>query len=338
MSERMAPLTAAAPSETVSSLSRGAALQEELRALQEEAARRGVLVHPPDMFPVESPYTQHRDTVIPDLQSSHRNSIGQLSNVQVGMSHTIERDLQKLQQYPSHGPGMEQGLERYQFATGARLAESNRRDVTPSSYSVPQHAINVLINPDGAGVFPLIDNKLPAKVSLPRINPPLHEREGTTPEPAGLAPSRAATVLYMKYDVDVLSDYQCLVRKNIEFFETGEKDVDSTAKGRNKPILLWQVGIRCRHCSWRDPRERKKGAMSYPAKLNGIYKAAQSLASSHLCTHCDSIPDDIRKQLLALKERKSSAGGGKDYWSDSASILGIAEDPKLGLFYKGTKG
>jgi hypothetical protein len=151
------------------------------------------------------------------------------------------------------------------------------------------------------------------------------------------APNKGTT-LYMKCDIDNLSDYQCLVRKNIEIFVAGASELDSTAKGRNKPIMHGQVGIRCLHCAWLDPRERKKGAMYYPAKLSGIYQAAQSLASSHLCNHCEHVPPDIRKQLHILKERKSSAGGGKDYWSDSARIIGVCEDPERGLYYKSRKG
>jgi hypothetical protein len=41
-------------------------------------------------------------------------------------------------------------------------------------------------------------------------------------------------------DVHV-SKYQCLVRKQIQFFEATDDDVRSTAQGRNKPIVLGQV-------------------------------------------------------------------------------------------------
>lgn len=67
-------------------------------------------------------------------------------------------------------------------------------------------------------------------------------------------------LLYMSCDHDSLSEYQCLVRKQIELFEAMPQDVESNAKGRNKPIVLGQVNLRerearrrpinnCTHCS-----------------------------------------------------------------------------------------
>jgi hypothetical protein len=53
----------------------------------------------------------------------------------------------------------------------------------------------------------------------------------------------------------------------------------------------------------------------------------------HLCKHCTTIPDDIRKRLLFLKDQKSSDGGGKHYWADGASSLGVIETPD-GLFFR----
>ena len=65
--------------------------------------------------------------------------------------------------------------------------------------------------------------------------------------------------------------------------------------------------------------------MYFPAKLLGMYQAAQNMATIHLCKHCQLIPQGVRSELLALRERKSSAGGGKKYWADGAKVLGIYE-------------
>lgn len=132
--------------------------------------------------------------------------------------------------------------------------------------------------------------------------------------------------LYLTCDDDSLSEYQCLVRKNIELFEAGVEDVESNAQGRNRPIVLGQVGIRCRHCIMLPPRHRSRGAIYYPAKLQGIYQAAQNLAVAHLGEHCQNVPDDVRSNLATLRERKSSAGGGKRYWADGVRVLGVYED------------
>lgn len=139
-------------------------------------------------------------------------------------------------------------------------------------------------------------------------------------------------VLYMTCDDDSLSAYQCLVRKQIELFAAKEEDVESNAQGRNKPIILGQVGIRCRHCSKIPPRHRTRGATYYPAKLHGLYQAAQNMASAHLCNHCQLIPDALRQDLVVLRDRKSSAGGGKQYWADGVRVLGVVESNNVLLF------
>jgi hypothetical protein len=144
---------------------------------------------------------------------------------------------------------------------------------------------------------------------------------------------RDPITLYMTCDEESLSEYQCLVRRQVDIFEARREEVDSNAKGRNKPIVLGQVGIRCRHCSMLPPKHRTRGAMYYPAKLNGLYQAAQSMASGHLCYHCQHIPNEIRQDLLILRERKSSAGGGKKYWADGVRELSVYEDEE-GLRFK----
>lgn len=139
--------------------------------------------------------------------------------------------------------------------------------------------------------------------------------------------------LYMDCDDDSLSPYQCLVRKHIELFEADREEVDGNAKGRNKPIVLGQVGIRCRHCSTVPAKHRGRGSKYYPAKLSGLYQAAQSMASGHLCNFCNQIPQALRGEMLILREKKSSAGGGKKYWADGVRVLGVVED-EHGLRFK----
>ena len=142
--------------------------------------------------------------------------------------------------------------------------------------------------------------------------------------------------LYMPCDDNCISAYQCLVRKQIELFVAGQDDMDTNSKGRNKPIVLGQVGIRCRHCTSLHPKQRGRGSRYYPAKLDGLYQAAQSMASTHLFTHCKEMPLNIRAELQVLRQKKSSAGGGKKYWGDGARVFGVYEDDN-GLGYKKDK-
>jgi hypothetical protein len=68
----------------------------------------------------------------------------------------------------------------------------------------------------------------------------------TTSQPSIGLTNRSAVPLYLDFDEQTLNEYQCLVRKQIELFETKEEDIKSNAQGRNVPILIGQVGIRCR--------------------------------------------------------------------------------------------
>jgi hypothetical protein len=145
-------------------------------------------------------------------------------------------------------------------------------------------------------------------------------------EERGGLTGRPPVVLYITCDDDSLSEYQCLVRKQIELFEAGREDAESNAQGRNRPIVIGQVGIRCRHCTMLPPKHRARGAIYYPAKLHGIYQASQNMASAHLGEHCQHVPAPLRSDLLRLRDRKSSAGGGKKYWADGVRVLGVFED------------
>ena len=161
-------------------------------------------------------------------------------------------------------------------------------------------------------------------------------RESAAMEAPSIISKRKPITLYIDYDDESLSPYQCLVRKHIELFEADRDEVDGNAKGRNKPIVLGQVGIRCKHCSNIPAKNRGRGSKYYPAKLSGLYQAAQSMASGHLCNHCNQIPQALRSELLILREKKSSAGGGKKYWADGVRDLGVVEDEQ-GLRFKNPK-
>lgn len=137
---------------------------------------------------------------------------------------------------------------------------------------------------------------------------------------------RPSTPLYLSCDPSTFSEYQVLVRKNVELFESKEEDVATNAQGRNKPIVLGQVGIRCIHCAMIPPSQRVRGAMYYPSKYDGLYQAAQNLANGHLLDGCPLIPTPIRESLLQSKDKKSSAGGGKAAWAERVHALGVYED------------
>ena len=134
-----------------------------------------------------------------------------------------------------------------------------------------------------------------------------------------------AVSLALACDDEHLSEYQIMVRKQLEVFEAQPEDVESNTQGRKKQVSLGQVGIRCKHCASLPLRQRGRGAVYYPAKLQGVYQAAQNMASSHLCESCQCIDEPLKTELRTLRERRDTASGGKQYWADGARALGLFE-------------
>ena len=138
-------------------------------------------------------------------------------------------------------------------------------------------------------------------------------------------PFKKGIPLALQFDHEQLSDYQILVRQNLELFEASTEDVESNTQGRKKQVLLGQVGLRCRHCCALPLRVRGRGAVYYPSKLQGIYQAAQNMAGSHLGNACQQIPLPLKQELAQLRQRRDNASGGKKYWADGCKALGVYE-------------
>lgn len=152
---------------------------------------------------------------------------------------------------------------------------------------------------------------------------------------------------------------KAFARQQIELFEAQDVDTQTGAQGRNKPVQMGQVGkkkmlfvfgidmscilsfvssrivlfflpslllgIRCIHCADLHPKLRTRAAVYYPSRLTVLYQAAQNIVNIHLPELCESMPEDIRAKLVKLENKRSSVGGGKNYWSDTAQIQGIID-------------
>jgi hypothetical protein len=168
---------------------------------------------------------------------------------------------------------------------------------------------------------------LSAELQLPTIH-------AVVAEPASTLSGQYCRILYLDQDDDSVSPYQCLVRKQIEVFQATESYLQEKKQGRNKPIILCQIGIRCRHCGKLPGNERAKGAVFFPSQLDGLYQTGQNMANKHLLHDCREIPIDIREDLFRIrlkekgvKTRKSAYGGGRKYWADGLRVLGVVESP-----------
>lgn len=134
-----------------------------------------------------------------------------------------------------------------------------------------------------------------------------------------------SVLLYFPTDDDSLSPYQAYARQQVELFEAQEVDVSTGAQGRNKPVKVGQVGIRCIHCKDLHPKLRTRASVYYPSRLTVLYQAAQNIVNVHLPELCESIPSHVRARLLSLDNKRSSVGGGKNYWSDTAKTQGVVD-------------
>jgi hypothetical protein len=145
------------------------------------------------------------------------------------------------------------------------------------------------------------------------------------PAPEVALTNRPAMAIFMDCDKEVLTPYQCLLREQIELFEAGSLDIRGTAQGRNTPILLGQVGVRCRHCAALPQAARARGAVYYSQTIDGIYQVAQNMSKVHLIKRCHRVPPEVQSKLNAFRGDNQRASGGKDYWADGIRALGVFE-------------
>jgi hypothetical protein len=192
-----------------------------------------------------------------------------------------------------------------------------------------------------SGLLP--GNTFSREIKMTHPNPP--NTMSKSPIPAITDPNSIllAPVLEREYgrrepmatcsDEASISEFQCFAREQIEFFEALERDVAQGARGRNVPITLGQVGIRCRHCRDDGPSIRGRAAVYFPTKYELVYQTAVNMISIHLCQQCTKIPKEMRNKLLDLRDQRSTAGGGKIYWAKAAKALGVVETVQ-GLRFK----
>jgi hypothetical protein len=167
---------------------------------------------------------------------------------------------------------------------------------------------------------------LDSKLVAPNLAPPLQPVAGTT--------EGKEILLYRDIDEFYLTEYQCLLRQQIELFEATVEDLQASAQGRNSPIQIGQVGIRCKYCANMPIKCRSRGAVYFPRSIDGIYQVAQNLTKIHLCNSCTRVPEDLRKKLTELSKVNKRASGGKRYWIERVREIGIYEDGKAIRFKK----
>lgn len=208
-----------------------------------------------------------------------------------------------------------------------QLSQQLQNPFLASAIGTPPLAFtSALINPNqllaqqqvgSAGNFSITDNQSRAK------------RQKTGDEPSADLP----TVLALPEDYDILSTHQIFLRHQIEAFRASEEDVSTHKRGRNKPVNIGQIGIRCRHCAHLHVGKRQKGSAYFPASLLGLYQSAQNMCTTHMqCGLCSEMPLDTKQQFARLLSINSGYGAGRPYWASAAMKLGLV-DTEDGIRY-----
>jgi hypothetical protein len=150
-----------------------------------------------------------------------------------------------------------------------------------------------------------------------------HDAAHTTPLSLPICLARSAVDEYK------LSEHQNFLRQQIEAFQATKDDVMTHTRGRNKPVHLGQVGIRCRHCAHIPVSRRQKGSTYFPSNKLGIYQAAQNMSTAHIqCGLCTEMPEAIKLkfiEIMSAKKPNCSNGAGRPYWAQSATQLGLVD-------------
>jgi hypothetical protein len=110
-----------------------------------------------------------------------------------------------------------------------------------------------------------------------------------------------------------------------------QTDIVLPVHGRNKPIALGQVGLRCRHCKDLNSLDRAHHAVAYPSFISGVYNSVQQMFRLHF-DNCERVPNDLKKRVKSLKDSTSNRGGRKQYWQDSAKRIGLV-DTSFGIHF-----
>jgi hypothetical protein len=125
-----------------------------------------------------------------------------------------------------------------------------------------------------------------------------------------LGPTHPPVSLHFLGDEEVLSPYECLLRKNIEFFGADPLDIRTR---------LGQVGIRCRNCAHLD-RNVRGDSMEFPRRYEDLCPSAKRLAC-HMIQSCDFVSTTLKEELTRLS--KLPIALDSNYWAEAAKESGV---------------
>ena len=151
--------------------------------------------------------------------------------------------------------------------------------------------------------------------------------------------SHPIVMLAIREDQEWLSDHDCFVRRNLEVFTAGEKDVLTARADRKLGVTVGQVGIRCLHCAvavsrYSNGRRGARGtAVVYPNSISSIFECVKELHRNHLEDGCPHLPPDASLKILELKGSMASSLSSvlRRYYVMAAKALGMVDCGKEGI-------
>jgi hypothetical protein len=149
-------------------------------------------------------------------------------------------------------------------------------------------------------------NEVPAT----ELYEPSRQRVASLPVTRDLEPTHLPVPLHFLGDEEVLSSYECLLRKNIEFFGADSSDARTSRLG--------QVGIRCRNCAHLDCNVRD--SMEFPRRYEDLGRSAKRLAC-HMIYSCEFVSTTLKAELTRLSTLPISFDS--NYWAETAKESGV---------------
>ena len=151
--------------------------------------------------------------------------------------------------------------------------------------------------------------------------------------------SHPIVMLAIREDQEWLSDHDCFVRRNLEVFTAGGKDVLTARADRKLGVTVGQVGIRCLHCAvavsrYSNGRRGARGtAVVYPNSISSIFECVKELHRNHLEDGCPHLRVDASLKILELKGSMASSLSSvlRRYYVMAAKALGMVDCGKEGI-------
>ena len=98
-----------------------------------------------------------------------------------------------------------------------------------------------------------------------------------------------------------LSEFLCFVRAHcVELIHASPAYVMHRKK--SKKVQTGQVGLRCRFCAHRPPKDRVGRSSSFPSSKIRIYQSMAMILMDHF-TQCKDLPPEVKAYFLSLEGR-----------------------------------